>query len=191
LLDAAQTLFETGGTEAMSFRAIASRVGCSHTKLYSYFDSKADLIDALRVVSYRLLFDQLSSAAARTDDPIESLRAIAAAYVRLGRERPQMYGLLYSDEGRMSETAPPLLDAKVAAIGICRDAIEAAADAGALDLVGDSLTAAHMFWAGAHGLVQLELGGFLVVGCTIDELLPSFVSALVDGLSSRSRPAAG
>ena len=188
LLTAAQRLLEAGGVDAMSFRAIASLVGCSHSKLYSYFDSKADLIDALRVRSYEVLFDSLSAAAARHDDPIDSLRAIADAYVRLGLERPQLYGMLYSNEGRMSETAPPLLDAKVRAIGICRDLIASAADAGALDLVGDPLTAAHLFWAGAHGIVQLELGGFLVVGCTLEDLLPNLISVLVDGLSTRSTP---
>lgn len=188
LLAAAQSLLEAGGIEAMSFRAIASMVGCSHSKIYTYFDSKADLIDALRVRSYELLFERLSAAAAPHDDPIESLRAIAVAYVRLGLERPQMYAMLYSNEGRMSETAPPLLDAKVAAIGICRDLIEAAADTGALELAGDPLAAAHLFWAGAHGLVQLELGGFLVVGCTLDDLLPSLVTVLIEGLSRPAHP---
>ena len=99
-----------------------------------------------------------------------------------------MYGMLYSNEGQMSETAPPLLDAKLTAIGICRDLIAEAADAGALDLVGDPLAAAHLFWAGAHGLVQLELGGFLVVGCTLDDLLPNLISVMIDGLSTPARP---
>jgi AcrR family transcriptional regulator len=188
LLAAAQRLLESGGIEAMSFRAIAATVGCSHSKIYSYFDSKADLVDALRIRSYELLFEELSSAAAPHDDPIDSLHAIAEAYVRLGLERPQMYGMLYSNEGKMSETAPPLLDAKLAAIGICRDLIAEAADAGALDLVGDPLAAAHLFWAGAHGLVQLELGGFLVVGCTLDDLLPNLISVLIEGLSTPAGP---
>lgn len=188
LLTAAQHLLEAGGVEAMSFRAIASMVGCSHSKIYSYFDSKADLIDALRIRSYEVLFDRLSAAAARHDDPIEALRAIADAYVRVGLERPQLYGMLYSNDGQMSETDPRLLDAKVAAIGICRDLIEAAADAGALDLVVDPLAAAHLFWAGAHGLVQLELGGFLVVGSTLEELLPRLISVLIDGLSTPPHP---
>jgi AcrR family transcriptional regulator len=188
LLTAAQTLLEAGGIDAMSFRAIASRVGCSHSKIYTYFDSKADLVDALRIRSYEVLFDSLSAAAARHDDPIESLHAIAEAYVRLGLKRPQLYGMLYSNDGRMSETAPRLLDAKLAAIGICRDAIATAAAAGALDLVGDPLAAAHLFWAGAHGLVQLELGGFLVVGCTLEDLLPNLIAALVEGLSTPAHP---
>lgn len=184
LLDAAQALYETGGTNAMSFRAIASSAGCSHSKPYSYFTSKADLVDALRVRSYEMLFDRLSMAAALHVDPLESLRELAEAYVRFGVERPRMYGLLYSDEGDMDETAPALFDAKIAALGICRDVIAEAADAGSLDLADDPFTAAHVFWAGAHGLVQLHLGGFLVVGRSVDQLLPHLFATMIDGLSS-------
>ncbi len=183
LLEAAQVLFEDGGSEAMSFRAIASRAGCSHSKLYTYFDSKADLIDALRVRSYQLLLDTLSAAAATGSDPIESLRALAVAYVQLGLERPQLYRLLYSADGQMGEAESPLYEAKVAALSICRDAIAVAADAGLIDLAIDPLTAAHVFWTGAHGLVELELGGFFVVGRSVEVLAPALVTALIDGLS--------
>ncbi len=185
LLEAAQALFEGGGAEAMSFRAIASRAGCSHSKLYTYFDSKADLVDALRVRSYQLLLNTLSAAAATGRDPIESLRALAVAYVQLGLERPRLYRLLYSAEGQLGEAESPLYEAKVAALGICRDAIAAAADAGLIDLAIDPLTAAHVFWTGAHGLVELELGGFFVVGRSVEVLAPALVTALIDGLLQR------
>ena len=59
-----------------------------------------------------------------------------------------------------------------------------AVDAGRIELGADSLTAAHIFWAGAHGLVELELGGFLVVGRTVDDLSAELFTALIDGLSS-------
>lgn len=186
LLETAQALFEDGGAEAMSFRAIAARAGCSHTKLYSYFDSKADLVDALRIRAYQLLSDRLSVAAASRDDPIEALQALAEAYVRAGLEHPRMYGLLYSDEGQLDESDSPLYEAKVAALGICRDAITAAAEAGHIDLAVDPLTAAHIFWAGAHGLVDLELGGFLVVGRSVDDLSTGLFTVLIDGLSPSS-----
>ena len=184
LLDAAQLLYEDGGADAMSFRAIATSAGCSHSKPYSYFDSKADLVDALRIRSYEMLYERLSMAAALHEDPIDSLRELAEAYVYLGVDRPRMYALLYSDEGRMSEDTAALLDAKTAALGICRDVIAEAADAGSLDLANDPFTSAHVFWAGAHGLVELYLGGVLVVGRSIDELLPSLFETLIAGLST-------
>ena len=164
LLDTAQELLEADGIEAMSFRAIASRNGWSHTKPYSYFDSKADIIDALRVRSYEWLLEVLSTAAALEDEPLAALRALSEAYVRAGLERPRMYDLLYTDAGSIGESDPTLLEAKLAALGVCRDVIAAAEEAGTIDLAVDPLTAAHTFWTGAHGLVELQIGGFFVAG---------------------------
>ncbi len=186
LLDTAQALLEEDGIEAMSFRAIANRAGCSHTKPYSYFGSKADIIDALRVRSYEWLLGVLSTAAALHDEPIAALQALSEAYVRAGLDRPRMYDLLYTDAGSIEESDPTLLTAKLAALGVCRDVIDAAEKAGTIELAVDPLTAAHTFWAGAHGLVELHLGGFFVVGRSIDDLLPVFVSTLILGLSKQN-----
>ncbi|MEM7287428.1 MAG: TetR-like C-terminal domain-containing protein, partial [Actinomycetota bacterium] len=111
-----------------------------------------------------------------------ALRAMAHAYVRAGIDRPQMYALLYSTEGAMPEAEPRLLAAKVEALGVCRGVIEAAVADGQLDLATDPETSAHTFWVGAHGLVSLELGGFLVVGRSVDDLLDPLVTILIEGL---------
>ena len=182
LLDVAQRLFESDGLDGMSFRAIASASGCSPTKPYSYFASKADLVDGLRVRAYEWIRNVLVAAASTATDPIDALRALAHAYVHAGVDRPRMYALLYSAEGAMPETEPRLLDAKMAALNVCQGVIEAAADTGALDLATDPETAAHTFWVGAHGLVSLELGGFLVVGRSVDDLLDPLVTILIEGL---------
>lgn len=183
LLDVALELFERDGSDAMSFRAIANRAGCSHTKPYSYFDSKADIIDALRVRAYEWVFGVISTAAAFHDAPLDALSALAEAYVQAALDRPRMYELLYTADGAVSEVDPQLYEAKVAALGVCRDVIAAAAEAGDLDLATDPLTAAHVFWAGAHGVVELALGGFLVVGLSVEQLTPQMLSVLMAGLT--------
>lgn len=183
LLDAAQTLYERGGHEAMSLRAIAAAYGCSPTMPYSYFSSKADVVDGLRVRAYGWIHDVLSVASSGADDALTALEAMAAAYVRAGVERPRMYELLYSSDGAMDETEPVLLDAKVAALGVCEKVIREAAESGGVELASDSETAAHLFWTAAHGLVALEHGGFLVVGRRIDDLLPSLFATMVRGLT--------
>ena len=184
LLDVAQQLYEQDGPEAMSFRSIANLAGCSHTKPYSYFDSKADIIDALRIRAYEWLLGVLTTAAASQDRPLDAMQALAEAYIRAGLERPRMYELLYTDQGSLDETDERLLQAKLAALDVCRRTIEAAADAGDVELAADPLTAAHAFWAGAHGLVQLEHGGFLVVERSVDDLVPVVVAALLRGLTT-------
>lgn len=59
-----------------------------------------------------------------------------------------------------------------------------AADSGSVELTTDPDTAAHLFWVAAHGLVSLELGGFLVVGRTMDELLPALFSTMTTGMTT-------
>lgn len=186
LLDVAQRLHEAEGLDGMSFRAIAAAYGCSPTKPYSYFESKADLVDGLRVRAYEWIRDVLVTASSAASEPMEALRSMAHAYVRAGLDRPQMYGLLYSAEGAMPEAEPRLLAAKVGALSVCQGVIEAAVADGRLTLATDAETAAHTFWVGAHGLVSLELGGFLVVGRSVEQLLDPLITTLIEGLKEES-----
>ena len=45
-LDAARTLYQQGGAEAVTMRAVAGRVGASPMLLYHYFADKTELIVA-------------------------------------------------------------------------------------------------------------------------------------------------
>ena len=183
LLDVAQKLYEASGIDGMSFRSIAAAHGCSATKPYLYFDSKADLVDGLRIRAYEWMHDVLVVAASGARDPFEALRNLAIAYVRAGLERPKMYELLYSQAGAMAETEPILLKAKLAAIGVCRQVIGEVAASTGVDVIDDPETAAHQFWVAAHGLVSLQHGGFLVVGRTIDQLLPTLFASMIRGVT--------
>lgn len=183
LLRVAQELYEQGGIEAMSFRAIAARMGCSTTMPYSYFASKADIVDGVRIAAYGWIRDVISVAASSAEDPIDALQALAAAYVRAGVERPRLYELLYSDAGLLDETDPRLVEAKLAALGVCQQVIEAAAASAKVLLTFDPTTTAHLFWVAAHGLVSLQTGGFLVVGRTVEQLLPALFAAMSVGVT--------
>ncbi|MEM7091635.1 MAG: TetR/AcrR family transcriptional regulator [Actinomycetota bacterium] len=184
LLDSAQRLFERGGSEAMSFRALATEAGCSHAKPYSYFENKADLIDQLRIRAYLWMRDVIAFAAADAADPLTALQRLADAYVQAATERPRMYELLYTDQGAMDEAAEPLIDAKLACIGVCEQVIAAAADEATAPLATDPLTAAHLFWSAAHGMVSLHNDGFFVVDRSLDELRAPLFAALTTGLTS-------
>ena len=167
----------------MSFRAIASEYGCSYSMPYSYFESKADLVDGLRFRVYAWLHDVLCEARDATSDPVEALDAIAETYVASGLSRPRFYELLFSDAGALPEDDDALVRDKLHALHVCRDAIVDAADHAGLTLTTDPDTAANLFWVAAHGLVSLELGGFLVVGRTATEILPQLFTTMTRGLT--------
>lgn len=188
LLDIAQELFEAGGLAAMSFRAISSRYGCSSMKAYSYFSSKADIVDALRIRAYHWLEAALTKAARSKADPLEALRSIAIAYVEGAQTRPRMYELLYTPYGEKDETHPELMAAKVSALGVCQKAIEAVANLPEYRLKFEPGKAAHLFWIAAHGLVSLQDGGFLVVGYVAEDILPALYDTTINGIFERRVP---
>ena len=181
LLDAAQSIYEDAGLDAMSFRSIAKAAGCSHSKPYSYFDNKAALVDHLRVRAYKWLRDLLVAAASEHESPVDALLALGVAYVEAGRARPRMYALLYADDGTMRETEPRLMRAKLDAIGVAEGVIEAAVEAGLVELRHDVATTAHLFWIAAHGVVSLDNGGFFVVGRTVEDLITPLFESMQAG----------
>lgn len=188
LVDVAESLVETGGIEALSFRALADAYGCSNTMPYSYFASKAEIVDGLRIRAYGWLQSVLEEAAASSADPLEALNALAAAYVRAGAERPAMYELLYSSAGAMDEDDPRLVAAKRDALDVAKRTIEAAAASASVTLTTDAETAAHLFWVAAHGLVSLDAGGFLVVGRSGKTLLPVLFDTMTRGITEGATP---
>lgn len=185
LLDVAQELFEAGGVAAMSIRAISSRYGCSSMNAYSYFSSKADIVDALRIRAYRWLQAELTKAARSKADPVESLRGVTFTYFDAALTRPRMYELLYTPHGEKDEAHPDLIAAKVGALGVCQNAIEAVAALPEYTLNFEPRKAAHLFWISAHGLVSLQCGGFLVVGYEADEILPTLYETTIKGIFER------
>lgn len=183
ILDAAEALFREQGLDAVSFRRIAAKDGCSQATPYRYFPSKAHVVLGLRTRAYDSLGGALVSAAENEPDPVERLRAIARAYVEFALEEPDTYSLLF-DVGPIAEDDSDLARAKREALGVCRDALKGAEASGDLKLRTDPLTAAHLFWAAAHGSVSLHLGGQFVVGRSLEEIMPALITTLTLGLTN-------
>ncbi len=191
ILDAAQDLFKDQGLKAVSLRRIAARAGCSPATPYRYFPSKAHVLLGLRIRAYEAIRLALEAAATTIPDPLDRLRAIAAAYIRFAIEDPATYDLLFH-VGFGPEEDPDLSEAKAQALDVCRRALSDAVANDKLQLDTDVLTAAHLFWAAAHGIVSLHLGGQLVMGRSLDHLAPALIATLTAGLSpgraKRARP---
>lgn len=185
ILDAAQDLFEGQGPEAVSLRRVAARTGCSYTTPYRYFSGKEALLEGLRIRAYESIRDALTAAAAAESRAIDGLGAIARAYVDFALARPDTYALLFRVSGTGDQGDPELARVKHEALDVCRRAIAAAEEMGDLELNTDPLTAAHLFWAGAHGAVSLQLAGQLVMGRSLDEIVSTLIATLVRGLTGR------
>jgi AcrR family transcriptional regulator len=94
ILDAAWELARRDGVASLSLSEVARAVGMKPPSLYSYFDSKSALYDAMFAQGYREFID----SAAQVDEA-KDLRALLAArlawFVQFARDDPSRHQLLF------------------------------------------------------------------------------------------------
>lgn len=78
LLDAARSLLSEGGTEALTFPALAERTGLARSSVYEYFRSRAAVVEELCEVDFPVWAADVSAAMERAG----TAEAKVEAYVR-------------------------------------------------------------------------------------------------------------
>lgn len=193
ILDGAMAVFERdGGLQGLSFRKLAAEMQLSYSAPYRYFASKDELVNALRARAYRWIEREMLTAIDGVASPEKQLELLAAAYIRSALRRPQRYALMFfnlndTDAARRSLE---LKAAKRDALDVCTRAIAAGQASGDFPRTMDPLTAAHMFWIGAHGLVSLEVAGQFVMGRSLEVLVPTLIGTLRTGIEHYKAPGA-
>jgi AcrR family transcriptional regulator len=168
VVGAAETLFAELGYEGVTLRAIAKSLGQSHTAVYRYFGSKAEIFTSARIAAYNRFAEAQEQAARQSDDPIERLDLLGDAYVKFAVEEPDAYRLMFELRQPAEARTPELGAAEDRAWSSIHEGIKSATGAGVLD--GDSRVLAHLFWSGLHGVVSLHLAGKLSHGADLESL---------------------
>jgi len=78
LLDAARSLLSEGGTEALTFPALAERTGLARSSVYEYFRSRAAVVEELCAVDFPVWSAEVEAAMVAAEGP----EAKIEAYVR-------------------------------------------------------------------------------------------------------------
>ena len=78
LLDAARSLLSDGGTEALTFPALAERTGLARSSVYEYFRSRAAVVEELCEVDFPVWASEVGAAMEREAAAEDRI----AAYVR-------------------------------------------------------------------------------------------------------------
>jgi AcrR family transcriptional regulator len=103
ILDAAFALLREERPEGLSIRKIADRIGVSHMTLYSYYENRAAIIQAMR----QRAFDQMdafraeSLRRAQTGDALLQVRASLERFVQLSHEHPYLFQLIWRREAAL------------------------------------------------------------------------------------------
>ncbi len=150
ILDATETLLVEEGYDAFSMRRLASVCGYTAPTIYHYFGDKRGLIDALLDERVRRLLARLRRVK-RSSDPVETLRAMAEAFVRFGLQNPTHYRLLTAPR---PDDSPPPATAEEARAAFEQPIVELE-QAGRL-LWGDAEEAKQCLWVLLHGLISMQ-----------------------------------
>lgn len=152
ILEAASALFLKGGATALSVRAIAARAGISTIGIYSHFNGKQGILDALFIEAAGLVSATMD-AGDHTGDPKQALMAAAGAYLDFAKNHAAHYRLFF---GETDPDYTPSKEAQDAARDAYRKLLRNAAlvapqGANPEDVEKTALA----FWAQLHGFVGL------------------------------------
>jgi AcrR family transcriptional regulator len=181
LCDAAAKLFLEQGAAAFSMRTLAASVGCSPMAPYRYFDTKQDLLAAIRTAAYDRLSDALEATA---EGDRRRARDIGEAYVRFALENPEAYKLMFDLAQPGEERFPDLARATERARWHMNRYVRELVDAGVL--AGDPVVLGYVFWAAIHGLIILQLAGRLPADPGFEAIRRTALGALMRGLRAEA-----
>jgi AcrR family transcriptional regulator len=95
ILDAAWDQVRASGLAALSMRDLARTVGMRPPSLYSYFESKSAIYDAMFAQGAQEFVDEQRASMPLPDDPLEALKAVVHFFVRFCAADFARYQLLF------------------------------------------------------------------------------------------------
>ena len=189
LLCAAIDLLEEGNVASLSLRAVAKKVGVSHTAPYRHFKNKESLLAGIAGQGFDHLSTHMAEAMAQhPDDPAKQLEATGHQYVQLAIQSPQCTQLMFSNILPCDDTYPETRASGDAAFNGLKSIIEGGQARGVFKQ-GDIELLALTAWSGIHGLSLLLIGGTLpeILTIPVDEpsLISEFTETMLEGLKVR------
>ena len=170
------------GIEGLSVRALADRIDYTAGALYKYFDSKDDLIDAVRAEAFERLNSFIATRIQPTGSAADMLLNGGLAYIEYAGQHPQEYHLMFGMEpskatsGEQRDIAMRSL-LQIVEFGLMQGEFVAqnAYDASAIS---------YHCWATVHGIASLQT---TILLDERDDLLPLsrvMLQKVIDGFTA-------
>lgn len=184
ILRAARELFVDEGYRNVSMRKIAGRIGCSATTIYLHFRSKGELVNCLAEEMMEKLVNAFQSVQVENLDPIEELRRMGEAYVRLASEDPSGYRIAFMMETDLWNKPEDYLQEGSHALRAYRMILKTVESCvKSRHLVGEEVeAAAQAVFAAIHGLVALWLTYPTFPWASKERLRQMVIDAAVEGI---------
>lgn len=186
----ALALLEAEGPEAVSTRKVAAAYGASTMAVYSEFGSLGALVASVVDAGFGMLAAEMAAVPA-TADPVADLAQLGERYRAFAHGHSHLYRVIYAVSplaGHRRDGAELLQGAE--AFEVMHAVVRRAYAAGRLT-VGTPYAAAQQFWISWHGLVLVDLAGYLGAMPQPPEPLPAaWMRAMAVGLGDDAEAAA-
>lgn len=180
ILDQASQLLTESGPEALTMRRLSQRIGASTIVLYTHFRDKPAILEELYLEGFERLRADLARVP-ETSDPLQYVMDLGRAYRRSAVANPTYYQIMFSRCVPGFEPSPQSREISKQSFLILADAVQRCMDAGAAP-AGDAAQVAHTLWSTLHGLISLELYGYMPPSIGGEARLEHALTILRDGL---------
>jgi AcrR family transcriptional regulator len=189
LVEIGARLLAREGPQALSTRRLAAEAGTSTMAVYTYFGGMDKLVRSMVHEGFARLNRYLDGVR-QTDDPVGDLARLGRAYRRNAQANPHLYAVMLggSSLGGFSLTDEDRQHGRYTMAAVVAG-VERCIQAGRFR-PADSELVAHQMWSAMHGLVTLELGGFLIEPYTADRCYEAQLIGLMIGAGDDPQRAA-
>lgn len=177
ICDAALGIVSDQGVDALTFRTLASMLGCSHTRVHGYFRDKSDVLEGVRQVAFEQFAESLDAITEPVGPPEERIRACGKAYFEFAHENRDVFYLMFNS---FDPDRRPRNTSEEKAWVYIRQAIDELFCDGAAP--GEAEMLAHVFWASIHGITMLSLSGNVAADVCTEDLLLRAHESLIRGV---------
>ncbi len=168
VLQAAGDLLALEGAGALTMRRIADHLGSSTTVLYTVFDGKNGLLDAMIREGHEQLRDRVE-AIPESQPPFERLAASARAFRAQALADPARYQLMFGNAVPGYQESQIARKARKSSFDALTTLVRECVDAGVLRKDAEPEFVSEILIAASHGAVSLELSGHFEDATRADE----------------------
>ncbi|MEL6568282.1 MAG: TetR/AcrR family transcriptional regulator [Pseudomonadota bacterium] len=179
---AAKNLYDREGQASLSVRAIAKEAGVSVGTIYTYFGSLQGLTESLWSAPVNKLTKQLQAIADETEDPVERIRALMAAYRQFAQDHERIFRNVFLFVRPLEKPSPVRTPAEDALLPVLLTAaLKEGQDQGRIH-PGKPEDLAMMLWGSLHGCLALQYNFGRLEFRNPDDIADGVIEAFLTGL---------
>lgn len=157
IVEAAEKMFMRDGEAGLSIRKIAHAIDYTPGAIYKYFESKQDLVDALKEAFFELLLDEMEEFSGDREAYLDYARRFMGTYIRIAMAKPHHYAAAFTGfpKANAPTTKRDEKSLKVQAFFKLQTMVETGVNLNVFRQDLNVLNTSKSIWASLHGFAAL------------------------------------